>query len=97
MKKKLIAAVVLASVMGLGGCGGTDRTSGNGTTETVQTTEAQTAETTAEETKDVKDTTLSAEEEKKMLETEYKAIAKGVQNIIGERRLTRMTIGSTVR
>ncbi len=90
MKKKVIAAVVLASVMGLGGCGGTDRTSGNGTTETVQTTEAQTAETTAEETKHAEDTTLSGEEEKKMLETEYKALAKGIQNIIEERDLEKL-------
>lgn len=89
MKKKMVAAIVLASVLGLGGCGGTDKTSGNGTAETVKTTEAQTVETAAEETEAVEETTLSGEEQK-MLETEYKALAKGVQDMIGERDLEKL-------
>ena len=56
MKKKLIAAIVLAAAMGLGGCSGSGRTSGTGTTEAVETTQAETAQATTEETE--KDTAL---------------------------------------
>ncbi len=52
MKKKLIAAIVLAAAMGLGGAG-YGRTSGTGTTEAVETTQAATAQTTAEETEKI--------------------------------------------
>lgn len=90
MKKKMVAAIVLASVLGLGGCGGTDKTSGNGTAGTDKTTEAQTVETAAEETEAAEETALSGEEEQKMLETEYKALAKGVQDMIGERDLEKL-------
>lgn len=87
MKKKLIAAIVLAAAMGLGGCGGFGRTSGTGTTEAVETTQAETAQTT-EETE--KDTTLTADDKEKQLETEYKALAKDVQNIIDDRDLEKL-------
>ena len=88
MKKKLIAAIVLAAAMGLGGCSGSGRTSGTGTTEAVETTQAETAQTTAEETE--KDTALTADDKEKQLETEYKALAKDVQNIIEDRDLEKL-------
>ena len=88
MKKKLIAAIVLAAAMGLGGCSGYGRTSGTGTTEAVETTQAETAQTTAEETE--KDTALTADDKEKQLETEYKALAKDVQNIMEDRDLEKL-------
>ena len=62
MKKKLIAAIVLAAAMGFGGCSGSGRTSGTGTTD----------------------------DKEKQLETEYKALAKDVQNIIEDRDLEKL-------
>ena len=59
-----------------------------GTTEAVETTQAETAQTTAEETE--KDTALTADDKEKQLETEYKALAKDVQNIIEDRDLEKL-------
>lgn len=90
MKKKLIAAMILASAVGLGGCGGSGTTSGTGTAEAAETTQEQTVQKDTDEADDTKAATLSAKEEEELKETEYKTLAKGVQDIIGERDLEKL-------